>query len=34
MAKQASHLNETEVSIRLPKKLAGKKVILVEAEEY
>ena len=34
MAKQASRASETEVSIRLPRRLAGKKVILVEAEEY
>ena len=35
MAKRASvHAAETTVPIRLPKKLAGKKVILVDAEEY
>ena len=35
MSKQAS-LSTTEslLSIRVPKKLAGKKVVLVEAEEY
>ena len=34
MAKQAALVNGTEVSIRLPRRLAGKRVILVEAEEY
>ena len=34
MAKQAAPVQEAEVSIRVPRKLAGKKLILVEAEEY
>jgi PHD/YefM family antitoxin component YafN of YafNO toxin-antitoxin module len=35
MSKQASFSStESLLSIRVPKKLAGKKVVLVEAEEY
>jgi hypothetical protein len=34
MAKQNARILETEFSIRLPKKLAGKKLIVVEAEEF
>ena len=34
MRKQASSTAENLVSIRLPKKLAGKKVVLVDAAEY
>ena len=34
MRKQASSTAENLVSIRVPKKLAGKKVVLVDAEEY
>jgi PHD/YefM family antitoxin component YafN of YafNO toxin-antitoxin module len=35
MSKQAtSSSTESLLSIRVPKKLAGKKVVLVEAEEY
>ena len=35
MSKQASYSSiESLLSIRAPKKLAGKKVVLVEAEEY
>lgn len=34
MRKQASSSTENLVSIRVPKKLAGKKVVLVDAEEY
>ena len=33
MAKQTARILETEFSIRLPKKLAGKKLIVVKAEE-
>jgi hypothetical protein len=34
MAKQNARTLETEFSIRLPKKLAGKKLVVVEAEEF
>jgi len=35
MSKQASlSSNENLLSIRVPKKLAGKKVVVVDAEEY
>jgi len=35
MSKQAAfRSNENLLSIRVPKKLAGKKVVLVDAEEY
>jgi hypothetical protein len=34
MRKQASSTAENLVSIRIPKKLAGKKVVLVDAAEY
>lgn len=34
MRKQASSTAENLVSIRVPKKLAGKKVVLVDAAEY
>ena len=34
MRKQASSTAENLVSIRVPKKLAGKKVVLVDAVEY
>ena len=34
MRKQASSRAENLVSIRVPKKLAGKKVVLVDAAEY
>lgn len=35
MSKQASSsLPDTVMSIQVPKKLAGKKVVLVDAEEY
>jgi len=34
MRKQASSTEEHLVSLRVPKKLAGKKVVLVDAAEY
>ena len=34
MRKQASSTAENLVSIRVPKKLAGKRVVLVDAAEY
>jgi len=34
MRKQASSTAENLVSIRVPKKLAGKKLVLVDAAEY
>ena len=35
MAKQSPlRKNETTVSVRLPRKLGGKKLVLIEAEEY
>lgn len=35
MSRQASFLSDhTVVSVRLPKKLAGKEIVLVDAEDY
>lgn len=34
MAKQTARTPEPEFSIRLPKKFAGKKLIVVDAEEF
>jgi PHD/YefM family antitoxin component YafN of YafNO toxin-antitoxin module len=34
MAKNAAFISSQPLSVKVPKKLAGKKVVLIEADEY